>query len=139
MHTDHCQRPYRRLGAVSSFPDELIAWTVDQQIELDWLKRPDYVQCLKEIAELRRSEDLQTKAAIAESLGSDTQSQQFSITTYQEALAFINAQDNTTDEFIWTLMTAKVRRLLSMNNQTSRLLLRNAKSTLKCLFRVCQS
>lgn len=99
-------RPYRRLGAVQSFPDDLLAWTLDQQIELDPERRPLYVQCLKEIADLRRSEELQTKAAIAESLGAPAPSA--SLKTYSEALAYINAEEGTTDEFVWTLMTAKV-------------------------------
>lgn len=71
--------------------------------------RSDYVQCLKEIGDMRRSEDLQTKAAIAESLTTDAPFNQFILSTYAEALSFLNAQDNTSDEFIWTLMTAKVR------------------------------
>jgi len=60
---------YASLGAVEDFSDELLAWAYDRQCRCDPANKPYYLDCLSGIADGRSSEDLQTKAVMAESSG----------------------------------------------------------------------
>ena len=60
---------YASLGATWDFHDDLIIYAYDRQTSVDSLNIPYYLECLQGIADGRKSEDLQTKAAIEASSG----------------------------------------------------------------------
>ena len=64
----HANRPiysfYAGLGATGDFHDNLITFAYQRQVESDPTNIPYYLECLQEVAEERRSEALQTLAAI---------------------------------------------------------------------------
>ena len=62
-------RFYEGLGTRLDFHDDLIAFGYERQILCDPVHAPYYLECLQSIAEGRKSEDLQTKAAIEASSG----------------------------------------------------------------------
>lgn len=55
---------YAGLGATCDFHDNLITFAYQRQVEIDPVNIPYYLECLQEISEDRRSEVLQTVAAI---------------------------------------------------------------------------
>lgn len=55
---------YAGLGATGDFHDNLITFAYQRQVESDPTNIPYYLECLQEVAEERRSEALQTLAAI---------------------------------------------------------------------------
>lgn len=55
---------YAGLGATCDFHDNLITFAYQRQVESDPSNIPYYLECLQEISEDRRSEALQTLAAI---------------------------------------------------------------------------
>lgn len=70
VNLDALEHPhYASLGAVEDFSDELLSWAYDRQCQCDPKNKPYYLDCLSGIAEGRSSEDLQTKAVMAESAG----------------------------------------------------------------------
>lgn len=63
------ERSYVILGAVKDFSDALIAFCYDRQVDCNPLAAPAYFSALKDIASMRMSEALETKAVILESQG----------------------------------------------------------------------
>ena len=55
---------YASLGATVDFHDELIIFAYKRQIDVDQKNTPYYLECLQGLGEGRKSEDLQTHAAI---------------------------------------------------------------------------
>ena len=62
-------RFYAGLGATLDFHDSLLSFVYERQIACNPAGGPYYLECLQGIAKGRKSEDLQTKAAIEESSG----------------------------------------------------------------------
>ena len=60
---------YAGLGSVADFHDDLIGYSYDRQISIDYPNIHYYLECLQTIADGRKSEALATKAAIEESEG----------------------------------------------------------------------
>lgn len=60
---------YASLGAVDNFTDDLISWAYDRQCECDPHNKPYYLDCLADLAEGRKSSDLETKVVMAKSAG----------------------------------------------------------------------
>ena len=55
---------YAGLGATADFHDQLIIFAYQRQIDVDITNVPYYLECLQVLGEGRKSEDLQTQAAI---------------------------------------------------------------------------
>ena len=62
-------RFYASLGATAEFHDDLIIFAYQRQINVDPNNTPYYLECLQGLGEGRKSEDLQTQAAIEASSG----------------------------------------------------------------------
>lgn len=62
-------RFYASLGATAEFHDDLIIFAYQRQIYVDPNNTPYYLECLQGLGEGRKSEDLQTQAAIEASSG----------------------------------------------------------------------
>lgn len=59
---------YAGLGAVADFDDELLSFAYERQIDCDPNNIPYYLECLQVLGAGRKSDDLQTKAAIQHTL-----------------------------------------------------------------------
>ena len=159
---------YAGLGSVADFHDDLLYFAYKRQIETDFPNTAYYLECLQVLAEGRKSEDLDTKVAIAASEGqislrdvrmayqhfghtmhapglddntvvgifharlADSPKQEAelrrdlkiigqhrmssriqnvasqTINNYQQALSFLDANEDTTDEFITSMFSVKV-------------------------------
>lgn len=62
--TVRCERFYAGLGAISDFHDDLIIYSYGRQTDVDPSGTPYYLECLQGLGEGRKSEALQTQAAI---------------------------------------------------------------------------
>lgn len=60
---------YASLGARDTFTDQYLIWAYDRQCETDFVNKPYYLDCLKDLAKGRQSDDLQTKVVMATSAG----------------------------------------------------------------------
>lgn len=60
---------YASLGAMDDFTDALLGWCYDRQRACDPGNKPYYLDCLRDLAKGRSSEDLNLKVALAESNG----------------------------------------------------------------------
>ena len=60
---------YASLGAVDNFTDELLSWAYDRQCQTNPKFKPYYLDCLIDLAQGRKSSDLDTKVAMAISAG----------------------------------------------------------------------
>ncbi|CZS95108.1 related to UBP2 Ubiquitin-specific proteinase [Rhynchosporium agropyri] len=60
---------YKSLGAVETFTDDYLSWAYDRQCSSDPANKPYYFDCLEDLANGRKSSDLQMKVTIAVSLG----------------------------------------------------------------------
>ncbi|KAJ6263757.1 Ubiquitin carboxyl-terminal hydrolase [Drechslerella dactyloides] len=80
------------LGAQSDFSDRLLFWAYRRQKECDPLNAPYYLDCITDLANLRKSEDLQTEVAKLRSQGEITS------TDIKNAYSQLNVPLNHTDE-----------------------------------------
>jgi len=60
-------RPYRDLGIIPRVPTSSIRWAYDQQVNTDPENAKRYLEALRDIANMRQSDDLQTEVALLQS------------------------------------------------------------------------
>lgn len=95
---------YASLGAVDDFTDDFLLWAYERQCEHDPANKPYYLDCLRGIAQGRKSSELEMKVAMAASAG------EVGLQEVQEAYKFFALDPNTRegDEYIIGVYNSRI-------------------------------
>ncbi|KAI1007567.1 hypothetical protein K3495_g657 [Podosphaera aphanis] len=109
---------YSSLGAVEHFTDELLSWAYDRQCDCDPINKPYYLDCLEDLAQGRKSDDLQTKYVMATSAGA------YGLKTLEVAYRFFGLKYSTQepDEVIINLYRSRVASAPAIKDEAKRYL-----------------